>query len=415
MKSYKLGLIGEKLGHSFSRDIHSSLGNYSYDLIEVEKDRLADFIQKKDYSGLNVTIPYKEAVIPYLDKTDDHALAIGAVNTIVNKNGELFGYNTDFFGMERLINHAKIDISDKTVAILGTGGTSKTADAVVKHLGAKKAIKVSRGNRDGAISYDDLYEMAGDIDVIINTTPAGMFPNTEASPIDISRFERLSGVIDAVYNPLRTKLILDAKRRGIKAEGGLYMLVGQAVRASELFTGEVYDEKTTDRVYKRILREKENIVLIGMPASGKSTIGRILEKKLSRRAFDSDKIIEKEEKRSIPDIFHKDGEGKFRDIESSVIKRLSLENGIIIATGGGSILREENIDNLKKNGRLYFIDRPLPQLIPTKSRPLASTPEDIERRFNERYGIYSSAADVRIDANGSAPMAADKIIGDIYS
>ena len=409
------GLLGEKLGHSFSRDIHSSLGNYSYDLIEVEKDRLADFIQKKDYSGLNVTIPYKEAVIPYLDKTDDHALAIGAVNTIVNKNGELFGYNTDFFGMERLINHAKIDISDKTVAILGTGGTSKTADAVVKHLGAKKAIKVSRGNRDGAISYDDLYEMAGDIDVIINTTPAGMFPNTEASPIDISRFERLSGVIDAVYNPLRTKLILDAKRRGIKAEGGLYMLVGQAVRASELFTGEVYDEKTTDRVYKRILREKENIVLIGMPASGKSTIGRILEKKLSRRAFDSDKIIEKEEKRSIPDIFHKDGEGKFRDIESSVIKRLSLENGIIIATGGGSILREENIDNLKKNGRLYFIDRPLPQLIPTKSRPLASTPEDIERRFNERYGIYSSAADVRIDANGSAPMAADKIIGDIYS
>ena len=411
----RYGLLGEKLGHSFSRDIHSSLGNYSYDLIEVERDRLADFIQKKDYSGLNVTIPYKEAVIPYLDKTDDHALAIGAVNTIVNKNGELFGYNTDFFGMERLINHAKIDISDKTVAILGTGGTSKTADAVVKHLGAKKAIKVSRGNRDGAISYDDLYEMAEEIDVIINTTPAGMFPNTEASPIDISRFEKLSGVIDAVYNPLRTKLILDAKRRGIKAEGGLYMLVAQAVRASELFTGEVYDEKTTDRVYKRILREKENIVLIGMPASGKSTIGRILEKKLSRRAFDSDKIIEKEEKRSIPDIFHKDGEGKFRDIESSVIKRLSLENGIIIATGGGSILREENIDNLKKNGRLYFIDRPLPQLIPTKSRPLASTPEDIERRFNERYGIYSSAADVRIDANGSAPMAADKIIGDIYS
>ena len=411
----RYGLLGEKLGHSFSRDIHSSLGNYSYDLIEVERDRLADFIQKKDYSGLNVTIPYKEAVIPYLNKTDDHALAIGAVNTIVNKNGELFGYNTDFFGMERLINHAKIDISDKTVAILGTGGTSKTADAVVKHLGAKKAIKVSRGNRDGAISYDDLYEMAEEIDVIINTTPAGMFPNTEASPIDISRFEKLSGVIDAVYNPLRTKLILDAKRRGIKAEGGLYMLVAQAVRASELFTGEVYDEKTTDRVYKRILREKENIVLIGMPASGKSTIGRILEKKLSRRAFDSDKIIEKEEKRSIPDIFRKDGEGKFRDIESSVIKRLSLENGIIIATGGGSSLREENIDNLKKNGRLYFIDRPLPQLIPTKSRPLASTPEDIERRFNERYGIYSSAADVRIDANGSAPMAADKIIGDIYS
>lgn len=411
----RYGLLGERLGHSFSRDIHNSLCNYSYDLIEVARDELERFIEEKDFGGINVTIPYKETVIPYLDKIDDKAKAIGAVNTIVNRGGELIGYNTDFFGMVKLIDHAKIDLKDKVVAILGTGGTSKTALAVAEHLGGREIFKVTRSAKDGAISYEELYQMADRVDVIINTTPSGMFPDINSSAVDISRFTSLSGVIDAVYNPLRTKLIIDAQKRGIRAEGGLYMLVAQAVRASELFIGESYDEKTIDKIYKRILREKENIVLIGMPASGKSTIGRILEKKLSRKTFDSDKIIERNEKRSIPEIFRHSGEAVFRDIEAEVITKLSLEVGAIISTGGGSILRQESVDNLKKNGRLYFIDRPLSQLIPTSSRPLASTAEDIEKRFNERYGIYSSAADVRIDADGSAPMAADKIIKDLYS
>lgn len=411
----RYGLLGEKLGHSFSKDIHQALGEYSYDLVEVSREGLSKFIEKREFAGMNVTIPYKEAVIPYLDGIDEAAKTIGAVNTIVNRNGRLYGYNTDFYGMEKLLAHAKIDPKDKVVAILGTGGTSKTAEAALRHLGAKDIFKVSRDKRGGAISYEELYERSGEVDIIINTTPLGMFPDTDGCAVDISKLERLCGVIDAVYNPLRTRLVIEAMKRNIRAEGGLYMLVAQAVRASELFVGTKYDEKTVDKIYKRILRDKENIVLIGMPASGKSTIGRILEKKLGKKALDSDKIIEKNAKKSIPDIFREDGEPIFRDMEAEVIRRLSDEWGIIISTGGGSILRGESVDNLKKNGRLYFIDRPLPQLIPTDNRPLASTAADIEKRFNERYGIYSDAADVRIDANGSAPMAADKIIKDLYS
>ena len=411
----RYGLLGEKLKHSFSKDIHNLLGDYSYDLIEVSREELSSFIEAKEFSGLNVTIPYKEAVIPYLDGIDEAAKAIGAVNTIVNRNGRLYGYNTDFYGMEMLFSHAKVDPADKVVAILGSGGTSKTANAVARHLGAKEIIRVSREERDGCISYSALYERSGDIDIIVNTTPLGMFPDIDGCAVDISRFDRLAGVIDAVYNPLRTKLVIEAAKRNIRAEGGLYMLVAQAVRASEIFTNTKYDEKISEKVYRRILREKENIVLIGMPASGKTTIGKILEKKLGKKVFDSDKIIERNAKRSIPDIFRCEGEGVFRDMEADVIRRLSEGCGIIISTGGGSILRKDNVDNLKKNGRLYFIDRPLSQLIPTKNRPLASNAADIEKRFNERYGIYSAVADVRIDANGSAPMAADKIIKDLFS
>ena len=411
----RYGLLGEKLGHSFSKEIHNSLGEYSYDLLEVSRERLEEFIESRTFSGLNVTIPYKETVIPYLDGIDQAAKAIGAVNTIVNRGGRLYGYNTDFYGMEMLFSHAKIDPTDKVVAILGSGGTSKTAEAVMKRLGAKEAFKVSRGGKEGAIGYDELYERADEVDIIVNTTPAGMFPDTDGCAIDLSRFKNVSGVIDAIYNPLRTRLVIEAEKRGIRAEGGLYMLVAQAVRASEIFTGARYEERTTEKIYRRILRDKENVVLIGMPASGKSTIGRILEKKLGKKVFDSDKIIERNAKKSIPDIFRDDGEAAFRDMEADVIAKLSGKCGIIISTGGGSILRRESVDNLKKNGRLYFIDRPLSQLIPTSSRPLASTAEAIEKRFNERYGIYSAVADVRIDANGSAPMAADKIIKDIYS
>ncbi len=409
------GLLGEHLGHSFSKEIHSSLGGYSYDLVEIERDKLSDFIEKREFSGLNVTIPYKEKVIPHLDFIDKAAKEIGAVNTIVNRGGKLYGYNTDFFGMVKLFSHAKIDPRGRTVAILGTGGTSKTAEAVVRHLGAENIVKVSRSKTEGAICYDRLYEMCEDIDVIVNTTPVGMFPEIDGAPIDIFPFTKLLGVIDVVYNPLRTTLIIEARKRGIRSEGGLYMLVAQAARAWELFTGKTLDEKTLDRTYKRLLRKKENIVLIGMPASGKTTVGKILEKKLQKKAYDSDKIVEKNEKRSISEIFRTDGEAAFRDMEAEVIKNLSKMSEIIISTGGGSVLRGESVDNLKKNGKLYFIDRPLGKLIPTGNRPLANNIEAIENRYNERYGIYSAAADVRIDASASAPMSAEKIIRDLYS
>jgi shikimate dehydrogenase len=410
----EFGLLGEKLGHSFSKDIHALLGDYSYELIEVPREELRSFISERKFSGLNVTIPYKETLIPYLDFLDDKARKIGAVNTIVDRGGKLYGYNTDFYGMEMLFAHAKIDPRGKTVAILGTGGTSKTAFAVMEHLEAKEIFKVSRSGADGALTYEGLYEAADKVDIIINTTPAGMFPDIDGCAVDLSKFKNLSGVIDAVYNPLRTSLIIEAKKRGIRAEGGLYMLVAQAALAAELFCGERIGLLKTEKVYRRILRDKENIVLIGMPASGKTTVGRILEKKLRRKAYDSDKLIEKAEKRTISDIFQNEGEATFRNMEADMIRSLSEKSGIVISTGGGAPLREENVDNLKKNGRLYFIDRPLGQLMPTKSRPLASSAEAIERRFNERYGIYSLAADVRIDADTSAPMTADKIIKELY-
>ncbi len=411
----RYGLLGEVLGHSFSKSIHNTLGNYSYDLLEVKKDELDLFMKAKDFAGLNVTIPYKESVIPYLDYIDDAAKSIGAVNTIVNKAGRLYGYNTDFYGMVRLISHAKILLSGKKVIILGTGGTSKTAMAVSKSLGAREILRVSRSCSEGVITYDELYQSHTDADVLINTTPVGMYPNSDKSPIEIDKFTRLGGVIDAIYNPLRTPLILEAKKKKIKAEGGLYMLVAQAVRASEIFLDKQYDERTVDKLMRRMTREKENIVLIGMPASGKSTVGKILEKKLGKRLVDTDKVIESRAHKSISKIFEDEGESYFRDLEAEVIREISMKNGIIIATGGGSVLRSESVDNLKKNGRLYFIDRPLSKLIPTASRPLASNIDAIEKRYNERYGIYSSVCDLRINSSTSAPMTADKIIADHYS
>lgn len=411
----RYGLLGEVLGHSFSKSIHNTLGDYPYDLIEVKKDELDAFMRAKDFEGMNVTIPYKESVIPYLDHIDEAAKAIGAVNTIVNRDGKLYGYNTDFYGMARLIYHAKISLAGMKVIILGTGGTSKTAMAVAKSLGAREILRVSRSCGEDVITYEELYESHTDADVLINTTPVGMFPNSDNSPVEIGRFSSLVGVIDAVYNPLRTPLIVEAKKRKIKAEGGLYMLVAQAVRASEIFLNTQYDERTVDKLWRRMIREKENIVLIGMPASGKSTVGRILEKKLEKRLVDTDKVIEMRAHKSIFRIFEDEGEAYFRDLEAAVIKELSAETGIIIATGGGSVLRAESVDNLKKNGRLYFIDRPLSQLIPTASRPLANNVDAIEKRYNERYGIYSSVCDLRIDSNTSAPMTADKIITDYYS
>lgn len=411
----RYGLLGEVLGHSFSKSIHNTLGGYSYDLIEVKRDDLGSFIKARNFTGLNVTIPYKETIIPYLDQIDEAAKEIGAVNTILNKNGSLHGYNTDFYGMRKLIAHAKISLKGKKVIILGTGGTSKTSYAVAKSLGAVEILRVSRYSGDGVITYEELYSNHFDADVIINTTPVGMHPNSDKSPIEIDKFTSLCGVIDAVYNPIRTPLVLEAKKRKIRAEGGLYMLVAQAVRASEIFLDKKYEEKTVDRIMRRITREKENIVLIGMPASGKSTVGKILEKKLGKRLIDTDKVIEARAHKSISRIFADEGEEYFRNLEAEVIKEISMENGIIIATGGGSVLRPESVDNLKKNGKLYFVDRPLSQLIPTASRPLASNATDIEKRYNERYIIYSSVCDLRIDSNTSAPMTADKIIADYYS
>ena len=408
------GCIGEVLKHSFSKQIHNRLADYDYTLKELKPQEVDAFMTSRDFRAINVTIPYKETVIPYLSHMDEEAALIGAVNTVVNRDGKLYGYNTDFFGMCRLAERAGIEFLQKKVLILGTGGTSKTAYAVAKSLGAKEIVKASMHGKEGAVSYEEVYASHCDAEIIINTTPVGMFPNIFGKLLELNRFSKLCGVLDAVYNPLKTPLILEAKALGIAAEGGLFMLVAQAVRASEIFLDAKYDEDTCERIFKRIAADNKNIVLTGMPASGKSTVGALLAKKLNRRFIDTDSLIEERAAKSIPQIFAEEGEAAFRDIESQVIAEVSEVGGVIISTGGGAVLRESNISALRENGRLYFIDRPLNELIPTYDRPLSSTKEAIEKRYSERYSIYLATADKRIAVNGTPDLVAENIIKDFY-
>ncbi len=408
----KYGCIGEHLTHSFSKEIHNSLADYDYVLKEIPKDALCEFMTKRDFNAVNVTIPYKEAVIPYLYYIDDAAKEIGAVNTVVNKGGKLYGYNTDFYGMSMLIAHAQITLQNKKVAILGTGGTSKTATAVAKSLSAKEILTVSRTKKPDTITYEELAENNKDLDIIINTTPLGMFPNVSAKPIDIEKFTKLSGVIDAVYNPLKTELICDAKKLGIRAEGGLYMLVAQAVLASEIFSDTRYEKGKLDEVFEKIKKQKENIVLIGMPSSGKSTIGKEIAKKLGRRFYDTDELIEKKTGKKASEIITTMGEEKFRAAETDTVNEVSKETGVVIATGGGVVLREENIKALSQNGRIYFLNRPVDLLLPTEDRPLTSTKEALLKKYSERYGLYQQASDVEIDASGDVDAVSSAVTAD---
>ena len=408
----KYGCIGERLGHSFSKEIHNCFADYEYELMEIPKDELDGFMRSRDFKAINVTIPYKEAVIPYLDYIDNAAREIGAVNTIVNIDGKLYGYNTDFYGMSMLIAHAGVDIKGKKVAILGTGGTSKTATAVTRSLSAGEIILVSRAKSADTVTYEELYEYHADIDVIINTTPVGMFPNNFASPVDITKFKELSGIVDVVYNPLRTQLVSEGKRRGISAEGGLYMLVAQAVLASEIFLNKKYESGVLEKVYEKLRGQKENIVLVGMPSSGKSTVGRKIAERMGRSFYDTDEMIEKNHGMKPAEIIISKGEATFRDYESEAINQVSLKTGAVIATGGGAVLRAENVNSMLQNGRIYFLDRPISQLLPTDDRPLTSTKDALIKKFNDRYDVYLRCSDVRIDASGNVDEVSDLIMGD---
>ena len=404
------GLIGERLGHSFSKVVHGYLADYDYELCELSREALDAFMKARDFKAINVTIPYKGDVIPYLSYIDPEAERIGAVNTVVNRDGRLHGYNTDFYGMSALIERLGLVLSGKKVVILGTGGTSRTANAVAEALGSREIVKVSRTAKDGAVDYQTLYEQHADAEILINTTPVGMYPNPDASPAELARLPMLEGVVDAIYNPLRTKLVLEARARGIAAEGGLYMLIAQAVRACEIFLDKKFDADTCARVFDAIAAEKENLVLVGMPASGKSTVGRLLAEALDRRFYDMDTCIEARAGKSIPEIFANEGEVAFRDLETQVLKEeLAQRNGLVIATGGGAILRDENVEALRQNGRLYFLDRPLKDLIPTSDRPLASSVEAIRRRYEERYDRYCAVADLRVDGGGTPEEVAESV------
>ncbi len=417
----KYGLIGEHLPHSFSKEIHAKIADYVYELLEIKKEDLDDFMKKKEFTAINVTIPYKKDVIPYLSEIEENAKKIGAVNTIVNRNGKLYGYNTDFFGMRALIQKLGLDFFGQKVVILGTGGTSNTAIAVAEDLGAKDIITVGRTAKNGVITYEELYRSHTDADFIINTTPCGMFPYPEGNeriagtPISIHSFPHLKGVVDAVYNPLRTNLVMDAKEKNIPAEGGLYMLTAQAVAASEKFLNTSFDASLNDCIFHEIYKSKENIVLSGMPGSGKSTVGKILASMLNRIFIDTDEEIVRLAGKEITDIFSEIGNEGFRRLESETVRRISSEyQGAVIATGGGVILRDDNVRALKRNGRIYFLNRPLEYIVPTADRPLALDRAALQARFEERYERYLSTCDLEIKTVESPEQTANLIKEDFF-
>ncbi len=404
------GLIGEKLGHSFSKEIHTQYFGLDYSLKELALNEVGDFLKKADFKAINVTIPYKNTVIPYLDEISEIAKKIGAVNTIVNENGKLKGYNTDYLGLKLLIEDSGVGIRGKNVLILGDGATSKTALAVAEDLKCKSVKRVSRKGTKDTVSYTDA-EQIKETQIIINTTPVGMFPNNDNIPINIDAFPDLEGVFDAVYNPLRTRLVAAALNKGITARSGLYMLVAQAVFAAEFFTGTNIPTEKIKSIYNSILKQKENIVLIGMPGSGKTTIGNALAKETGLEFIDTDqKIVEKYGE--ITDIFEACSESGFRQIESEIIKEISCLQGKIIATGGGAILKAENIKALKQNGKLYFLDRPLEALIGTPDRPLSQNKDMLKQRYNERYNLYCEYADKRIISNSTPDDTVRRILED---
>lgn len=403
----KYGLIGEKLAHSFSKPIHEKIADYTYEIKEIKREDLDSFMKKKDFLGINVTIPYKSDVIPYLDYIDEVAEKIGAVNTVINREGKLYGYNTDFYGMKMLIEKSGFDYKNKKVLIFGTGGTSKTAEAVAESLGADPIVKVGRREE---VNYENVYSLHSDADYIINTTPVGMYPDNDGCIVDLTKFRSLQGVTDAVYNPLKTRLCQSAEELGIKSDTGLCMLVCQAVFAVEKFTGESLEiKKIADEIYNEILKEKRNIVLIGMPGCGKSTIGKALAEKLGKEFIDTDEMIVSSYG-NISDIFKEKGEEYFRQIETEQVKIAAKENGRIIATGGGAVLKRENILSLKQNGTVFFLNRPLEDIIPTSDRPLSSDYESLKKRFGERYDIYVASADEEIFVSGDVDSTVNKII-----
>lgn len=403
------GLLGETLGHSFSPQIHACLGDYEYKLFEVAPEDLGDFLRSGSFEGLNVTIPYKKAVMPYLAEISENAKAIGSVNTItVLPNGTLRGDNTDYDGFLYLVRRSGIAVNGKKALVLGTGGASLPVKKVLSDLGAREIISISRM---GENNYQNL-EKHFDADLIVNTTPVGMYPNNLQSPLSLDGFTQLSGVLDIVYNPQKTQLILDAEQRGIPAFSGLTMLVAQAKRAAELFLNTNIDDRKNDEIYETLSRQMKNIVLVGMPGCGKSTVGKALAKRLSRPFFDADQEIVKRAGKSIPEIFQTEGESGFRKIETEVLFDLCRQSGAVIATGGGAVTVPQNHDILRQNSLVVFLNRDI-AVLPTNGRPL-SEQNDLHEMFRQRLPLYRAVCDYEVDGNSEIQTVTDRV-AEVYA
>lgn len=406
MKKYYL--IGEKLSHSYSGEIHSFFG-LDYKIKELPPDKVGEFLLKKEYGGLNVTVPYKQTVIPFLDELDESAAKIGAVNVIANANGKLKGYNTDYYGLKYALLSAGIVLEGKNVLIAGSGGAAKTAEKLAEDSNAKSVEKVSR---TGVTNYGNVYEKT-DTQIIINATPVGMYPHPEGEILEPKLFKNLEDVFDCVYNPLKTRLVLKAEKLGIKAEGGLKMLVCQALFSQKIWGERAEFENDTEKVYKYLLGKERNIVLIGMPGAGKTTIGKILAKKLGKEFFDTDELAEKLAGISPEQIILTRGEAEFRRLESEAVSSLEACRGAVIASGGGTILNEENVMSLKSSGALVYVKRDLEKLS-SNGRPLSKSGA-ISRLFEQRKGYYEVFSDFEIENDVSEEEAADKIIREVFA
>lgn len=391
----KCGLLGEKLGHSYSPQIHSMLADYEYKLFEKSPEELEDFLKSGEFDGLNVTIPYKKSVMPYCAELSPTAAQIGSVNTIVRRSdGSLYGDNTDAFGFENLIVHNGIEVKGKKALVLGTGGASVTAQAVLKNLGASEVVVISRRGED---NYENIAKHA-DAEIIANTTPVGMYPNNGKAAVDLAQFPKLSGVLDVVYNPARTALLLQAEKLCIPCAGGLYMLVSQAKRSCELFTGKSIPDSEIDRIERVLSHQMQNIVIIGMPGSGKTAVSTMLAERLGRKIFDTDTIVSEKAGITIPEIFAAQGEAGFRKLETEATAEVGKLSGNIISTGGGVVTVADNYELLHQNGVIVWIERDTNKLA-RDGRPI-SLSSDLNELYAARLPLYERFADIKADNNG---------------
>ena len=403
----KYGLLGRKLGHSYSVQLHNLLAGYEYRLYEVKPEDIGTFLKTTELSGMNVTIPYKKSVMEYCTEISETARKMGCCNTLVKHEDGWHGDNTDYYGFCALVRKSGIGISGRKVLVLGSGGASNTVCRAVEDMGAKELVVISR---NGENNYDNLSKHA-DADIIVNATPVGMYPGNGQSPLELKQFAKLEGVLDVIYNPARTALLLQAEELGIKHADGLYMLAAQAKRAAEIFTGRCIPDSENDRIHDTVRAEMNNIILIGMPGCGKSIVGRRIAEKLGRRFIDADQAIVESAGCSIPEIFKRDGEAAFRKIETKVLAELGKLSGTVMATGGGCITRSENYPLLHQNGIIVWIQRDISKL-PSNGRPVSQA-NPIEKLYNERRDKYAAFADVTVDNNGSLEDTVNAVIGAI--